>query len=105
MRHGFLVSVALAALVATAPASLAFELQGVPTTSDGSAKITDPGNLTDNVPGKSDETALHFGNTTLRFSGGNGSRAFGSSSSGMSPALQERLMLGPYAVGSTAQLR
>ena len=117
MRHGFLVAVALAALVANAPVSFAFELQTLQTNPDGSAKITGPSNFTDgttgNVPGQSGDNALHFGNTTLRFGGSSGSGAFGSGAfgsdafgsgnSGMSPALQQRLMLGPYAVGGAGQ--
>jgi hypothetical protein len=108
MRYGFLFSVALVALVTTGPVSFAFQLQTVQTNPDGTAKFTSPGNLTDSMAdslsGKSDGTTMHFGSTTLRFSGGNGSSAYGSSASGMSPALQERLMIRPYAVGNSAQL-
>lgn len=108
MRHGFLFSAALVALAATAPVSFAFQVQTAPTNSDGSAKFTDPDNLTDSMAnslsGNSNASTMHFGSTSLRFSGGNGSNGYGSSGSSLSPALQERLMIGPYSGGSSAQL-
>ena len=109
MGRGVLVAVALAALMATAPVSFAFQLQTVPADSGGAAKLADPDNLTgtstDGRSGTSGGTTMRFGSTTLRFSGGSGFGGYGSSGSGMSPALQDRLMIGPYAVGGTAQPR
>ena len=108
MRHLLLASTALVAL-AWAPASFAFEIQTVKTNPDGSIDLTVPKNLTDNtapgLTGGASDGALHFGNATVTLRGGNDANGFGARVSGMSPALQERLMIGPYAAGGTARLR
>ena len=98
MRQGLLISAVLAALVAMAPASFAFEFKSPPSNSDGSAQFSDPDNLTDGMASDLSQggsgKSFHIGNSTLNFSGGGGSESYG-----MSPALQERLMLGPNAIG------
>lgn len=100
MRQGLLISAMLAALVAMAPASFAFEFKSAPANSDGSAQFSDPDNLTDGMARDLSQggsgTSFHIGSSTLNFSGGAGSNSYS-----MSPALQERLMLGPNAVGGT----
>jgi hypothetical protein len=102
MRHGLWACVVLAALLAAAPA-FAFQVKSAATDGDGTAKFTNPENLSDrtaNDPSGGNGRTLHFGSTTVTVGTGNGA-----TSSGMAPALQERLMLGPYAVGTGAQLR
>lgn len=100
MRQGLLISAMLAAFVAMTPASFAFEFKSAPSNSDGSAKFSNPDNLTDGMARDLSQggsgTSFHIGNSTLNFSGGAGSESYG-----MSPALQERLMLGPNAAGGT----
>jgi len=101
MRHGLWACVALAAAVTAAPC-LAFQVTSVPTNADRNAKFTDPDNLTDSMAndlsGGTGGT-LHFGSTSVTMGVSNGA-----GSSGLSPALQQRLMLGPNAVGTGAQL-
>lgn len=108
MRYGFLASVAIAALVAAAPASFAFEIQP---TSNGSGPAANFANNPDsqsdsmsaNLAGNSGSApALHFGNSTLQFSGGNGGA---SESYGMSPAYREEFMGGPGQIGSAISPR
>ena len=76
MRYGFLASAALAALVATAPVSFAFEVQRAPTNANGSTKFTDPDDVSDGMAANlaGDNTAsgsaLHFGGGATQFSGG-----------------------------------
>jgi hypothetical protein len=81
---------ALAALMASAPA-FAFQVKSVPDNSSAAAKFTDPDDLTDRMASDLSGgrgTTLHFGSTSVTAGGGG-------TSTGLSPALQERLMLGP----------
>src|SRR5579883_3615719 len=102
MRYSLLTSVALATLMAAAPASFAFEIQPTSNNAGVSANLANnPDSQSDgmsaNLAGGSNSSSpvLHFGNTSLGFSGGNG----GSNSYGMSPAYREQFMGGPGQIG------
>ena len=108
MRYGFLASVALAALVAVAPLSFAFEIQPTAKDSGTAANFTNnpdsasnsmSANLAGNGTGGS---ALHFGNSTLQFSGGNGAS---NDSYGISPAYRQEFMGGPDQIGNAISPR
>lgn len=107
MRYGFLASVAFAALVAAAPASLAFEIQPTSKSAGVGANFSNnPDSQSDgmsaNLAGQNNSAPLHIGNTTLQFSGGNS----GSNGSyGMSPAYREQFMGGPDQIGSAISPR
>lgn len=108
MRYSLLASVAFAALVAAAPASFAFEIQ--PTTNNSGLDTnfannpdTQSDSMSANLAGNNTggSPILHFGNTSLGFSGGNG----GSNGYGMSPAYREQFMGGPDQIGSAVSPR
>ncbi|MDE2228207.1 MAG: hypothetical protein KGL11_04100 [Alphaproteobacteria bacterium] len=109
MRSGLLASVVFAALVAAAPVSFAFEVQHTPNNSGPGANFSNnpdsqsdsmSANLAGNNTGNS--PILHFGNTSMSFSGGNG----GSNNTyGMSPAYREQFMGGPDQIGSAISPR
>ncbi len=93
MRQALMASLALVVLAA-APAA-AFQIKSATANPDGTPNLTPSGHLTEApppAPSGASGRSLHFGNTTMTF----GSTA-GSDSYDMSPALRERLMLGPYA--------
>lgn len=108
MRYGFLASVALAALVAAAPVSFAFEIQHTNNGSGPGANFANnPDSVSDGMSanlagnGGSSSPVLHFGSTSLSINGGNGN----SNSWRNSPAYQEQFMGGPGQIGSAISPR
>lgn len=108
MRYSLLTSVAFAALIAAAPASFAFEIQPTNNNAGVSANIANnPDSQSDgmsaNLAGNngSSSPVLHFGNSSMSFSGGNG----GSNDYGTSPAYREQFMGGPDQIGSAVSPR
>lgn len=108
MRYGFLASVTFAALVVAAPLSFAFEIQPTAKDSGTAANFANnPDSASDSMSanlagGSNSAPALHFGNSTLQFTGGNGGRG---DSYGMSPAYREEFMGGPDQIGSAVSPR
>lgn len=108
MRYGFLASVALAALVAAAPVSFAFEIQHTNNGSGPGANFANnpdsQGNgMSTNLAGNgSGSPVFHFGSTSLSINGGNGR---GSNAWTNSPAYQEQFMGGPGQIGSAISPR
>lgn len=108
MRYGFLASVAFAGLIAAAPLSFAFEIQPTAKDSGTAANFANnPDSASDgmaaNLAGNgSGAPALHFGNSTLQFNGGNGGSG---GSYGMSPAYQQEFMGGPDQIGNAISPR
>jgi hypothetical protein len=106
MRYNFFASVAFAALIATAPASFAFEIQHTTNTgSFGANFANNPDSQGDSMSsnlGGNGSPVMHFGNTTLRFNGG----GYGSDNSyGTSPAYREEFMGGPGQIGNAISPR
>ncbi len=104
MRYAFLTSVAFAALIAAAPASFAFEVQHTTSGSGAAANFANnPDNASDsmsaNLAGDSSGSPiLHFGSSSLQFSGGGSSYA-------PTPAYQEQFMGGPGQIGNAISPR
>lgn len=107
MRYGFMASVAFAALVAAAPASLAFEVQPLSNNAGASANFSgNPDSQSDsmsaNLAGNGGNSPIfHFGGTSLSINGGNG----GSNGYSTSPAYREQFMGGPDQIGSAISPR
>ena len=106
MRYSLLTSVAFAALIAAAPASFAFEVQPTNNNAGMSANIANnPDSQSDgmsaNLAGNNSSSTpiLHFGGSSMSFSGGSGGGY------APSPAFQEQFMGGPDQIGSAVSPR
>jgi hypothetical protein len=88
-----------AALLLAASAAYAFEIQPLPTNSDGSARFSDPDQATQNMANhlagdnSSGGMTLFGGRMSIQSSGG-------SNAYGMSDANQDRFLGGPDAIGN-----
>ena len=97
MRQGFWLAALVAAAVMIAPAAFAWEIQHTGTNPDGTPRFADPDATTDAMAehltgrggGSASSSVMHFGSTTMTFSGGS------SYNSGMSPALQQQFFGNP----------
>jgi len=106
MRYGLLASVVVAALVAAAPVSFAFEVQHPSNNAGPGANFSNnPDSQGDSMSANlaGDKTGnspiLHFGGTSMSFSGGSGSGYT------PSPAFQEQFMGGPGQIGNAVSPR
>jgi len=98
MRQGFWLVALVAAAVMIAPAAFAWEIQHTGTNPDGTPRFADPDATTDAMAehltgggggGGASSSVMHFGSTTMTFSGGSGYN------SSMSPALQQQFFGNP----------
>jgi len=100
MRQGFWLAALVAASVMIAPAAFAWEIQHTGTNSDGTPRFADPDATTDAMAehltggGNASSSVMHFGSTTMTFSGGSGNNY------SMSPALRQQFFGNP-AISST----
>lgn len=107
MRYGFMASVAFAALVAAAPASMAFEIQPLSNNAQASANFSgNPDSQSDgmsaNLSGNGGNSQVfHFGGGSLSINGGNG----GSDGYSASPAYRQQFMGGPGQIGNAISPR
>jgi hypothetical protein len=96
MRQGLWLAALVAAAVTVAPAAFAWEIQHTGTNPDGTPRFADPDATTDSMAnhltggsGGGNSNVMHFGDSTLTFSGGS------SSNYSVSPALQQDFIGNP----------